>query len=114
MRHLWQVQPPVETRPCCCQAGNAQAEEDARRVGQYSSSERVESPQQLAGRLLTTVYMGTVNSSQETKDRAALLARQVLPLCLVAALHHFAVMMVTAQYFSAARVVLIVRQTHWW
>ena len=67
----------------CCQGGNEQAEEDARRVGQYPSSARVESPQQLAGRLLTTVYMGTVNSSQETKDRAASLARQVaacLPL----------------------------------
>ena len=62
------------------QAGNKQAEEDARRVGQYSPSEKVESAQQLAGRLLTTVYMGTVNSSRETKDRAAALARQVLSL----------------------------------
>lgn len=62
------------------QAGNKQAEEDARRVGHYSSDESVESAQQLAGRLLTTVYMGTVNSSCETKDRAAFLARQVLPL----------------------------------
>jgi NAD+ synthase (glutamine-hydrolysing) len=62
------------------QAGNAQAEEDARRVGQYSPAEKVNSAQQLAGRLLTTVYMGTVNSSRETKDRAASLARQVLPL----------------------------------
>ena len=62
------------------QAGNKQAEEDARRVGQYSPSEKVESAQQLAGRLLTTVYMGTVNSSRETKDRAASLARQVLSL----------------------------------
>lgn len=62
------------------QAGNKQAEEDARRVGQYSPSEKVDSAQQLAGRLLTTVYMGTVNSSRETKDRAASLARQVLSL----------------------------------
>ena len=71
-----------------CQAGNQQAEEDAKRVGQYSPSERVESPQQLAGRLLTTVYMGTVNSSKETKDRAASLARQVLPLCLIVMSHN--------------------------
>ena len=62
------------------QAGNEQAEEDARRVGQYLPSEKVDSAQQLAGRLLTTVYMGTVNSSRETKDRAASLARQVLSL----------------------------------
>ena len=50
-------------------------------MGQYDASAQVKSPQQLAGRLLTTVYMGTVNSSQETKDRAASLARQVLPVC---------------------------------
>lgn len=62
-----------------CQAGNKQAEKDALRIGQYSSPEKVLSAQQLAGRLLTTVYMGTVNSSQETKDRASSLARQVLP-----------------------------------
>ena len=70
---------------CAYQEGNEQAEEDAKQVGQYPPSERVESPEQLAGRLLTTVYMGTVNSSQETKDRAASLARQVLPLWHVAA-----------------------------
>jgi NAD+ synthase (glutamine-hydrolysing) len=62
------------------QVGNKQAEEDARRVGQYSATEKVESAQQLAGRLLTTVYMGTVNSSRETRDRAASLTRQVLSL----------------------------------
>lgn len=111
--HAWHTQLSVEARPCCWQAGNEQAEEDAKRVGHYTSSERVASPQQLAGRLLTTVYMGTVNSSQETKDRAAALARQVLPLCLVAAWHHFTVMVTTSTtYISAASVVMIVLRKH--
>ena len=52
-------------------------EEDARRVGQYSDGERIESASDLAGRLLTTVYMGTVNSSRETQERAESLAKQV-------------------------------------
>ena len=89
--HVWYQIFFLEARHLLCQAGNQQAEEDAKRVGQYSPSERVESPQQLAGRLLTTVYMGTVNSSQETKDRAASLARQVLPLCLTIASSNSAV-----------------------
>ncbi len=52
-------------------------EEDARRVGQYSASDSVDSAEELAGRLLTTVYMGTVNSGKETQERAKLLAQQV-------------------------------------
>ncbi len=59
------------------QAGDKKVEEDARRVGQYSASESVSTGEDLAGRLLTTVFMGTVNSSKETKDRATLLAQQV-------------------------------------
>jgi len=42
---------------------------DARRIGQYKEGERVDDPRELAGRLFTTVYMGSVNSSQETRDR---------------------------------------------
>ena len=52
-------------------------EEDARRVGQYSASDSVDSAEELASRLLTTVYMGTVNSGKETQERAKLLAQQV-------------------------------------
>jgi hypothetical protein len=59
------------------QAGNRRVEEDARRVGQYEAGAAVDSAQDLAHRLLTTVYMGTVNSSAETCSRAAELAAQV-------------------------------------
>ncbi len=59
------------------QAGDKKVEEDARWVGQYSASESVSSAHELAGRLLTTVYMGTVNSSKQTQERASVLAQQV-------------------------------------
>lgn len=59
------------------QAGDKKVEDDARRVGQYSESESADSAEELAGRLLTTVYMGTVNSGKETQERAKLLAQQV-------------------------------------
>lgn len=42
---------------------------DARRVGKYSATEAVADPQELASRLFTTVYMGSANSSKETRDR---------------------------------------------
>ncbi|CAL8465594.1 g5130 [Coccomyxa elongata] len=58
-------------------AGDKTVEDDARRVGQYSASDSVDSAEDLAGRLLTTVYMGTVNSGKETQERAKLLAHQV-------------------------------------
>lgn len=34
-------------------------------------------PQELCGRVFTTCYMGTENSSEETKGRAAELAKQI-------------------------------------
>lgn len=37
----------------------------------------MDSAQELASRIFTTVYMGTVNSSRETRDRATRLAAQV-------------------------------------
>jgi len=37
----------------------------------------VQTPGDLAGRLLTTVYMGTVNSSDQTRDRARRLAEEI-------------------------------------
>ena len=47
------------------------------RVGQYKEGEKVGSAQELAHRIFTTVYMGTVNSGSETKDRARNLAKQI-------------------------------------
>ena len=50
---------------------------DARRIGGYSASERPASAADLCGRLLTTVYMGSANSSNATRDLAARLAAEV-------------------------------------
>eukprot|EP00887_Chlorella_sp_A99_P004869 scaffold4.g4869.t1 len=46
------------------QAGDVQVLADAVRVGQYGSMETPSSAMELAGRLLSTVYMGTENSRQ--------------------------------------------------
>ncbi len=48
-----------------------------RRVGQYKEGEKIGTPQELANRIFTTVYMGTVNSGSATKDRARNLAKQI-------------------------------------
>jgi NAD+ synthase (glutamine-hydrolysing) len=50
-------------------AGDATVLADARRIGQYSPGEAVGDAAELAGRLFHTVYMGTVNSSAETRNR---------------------------------------------
>jgi hypothetical protein len=47
------------------------------RIGQYGDKEQLGSSQQLLHRVFTTVYMGTENSSAETRQRAATLAEQV-------------------------------------
>ena len=47
------------------------------RVGQYKEGEKIGTPQELANRIFTTVYMGTVNSGSATKDRARNLAKQI-------------------------------------
>ncbi|KAI7835944.1 hypothetical protein COHA_010177 [Chlorella ohadii] len=63
-----------------CQAvaeGDEDVLADAVRVGQYGEGERPTDAAELANRLLCSVYMGTENSSQETCDRAADLAKQV-------------------------------------
>jgi hypothetical protein len=50
--------------------GDADVRADACRIGQYAAGEAVApNAQELAGRLFTTTYMGTVNSSRETRDR---------------------------------------------
>lgn len=46
-------------------------------MGQYKEGEKVGSAQELAHRIFTTVYMGTVNSGSATKDRARNLAKQI-------------------------------------
>lgn len=50
-------------------AGDELVLADARRIGQYQSGEEVSSAQELAHRLFHTVYMGTENSSKETRAR---------------------------------------------
>ena len=47
------------------------------RVGQYKEGEKIGTAQDLANRIFTTVYMGTVNSGSETKKRARNLAKQI-------------------------------------
>lgn len=51
--------------------------DDARRIGGYALDERPTSAKELAGRLLTTIYMGSSNSSAETRALAASLAGDI-------------------------------------
>ncbi|KAK2769449.1 glutamine-dependent NAD(+) synthetase [Emmonsiellopsis sp. PD_33] len=62
-----------------CREGNEAVIADMRRiVGEPSDSKWLpETPQDLCGRILHTCYMGTVNSSKETRDRAKLLAKSI-------------------------------------
>ena len=68
-----------EAYPWCyaAQAGDERVAADIRRVGQYGDGEALPNAQALAGRLLSTVYMGTANSSDATRSRASELAQQV-------------------------------------
>lgn len=68
-----------EAYPWChaAQAGDKRVAADIRRVGQYGDGEALPNAQALAGRLLSTVYMGTANSSDATRSRASELAQQV-------------------------------------
>ena len=47
------------------------------RIGQYSEGEQIGSAEEFASRVFTTAYMGTENSSAETRQRAATLAREI-------------------------------------
>lgn len=58
-------------------AGDATVTADARRVGQYGPDEPITDAADLAGRLFHTVYMGTANSSGDTRARSKALAAQV-------------------------------------
>lgn len=59
--------------------GDSQVAEDVRRIASKEGEEAYtpSDPQELCGRLLFTCYMGTENSSVETKERAAALAQQI-------------------------------------
>ncbi|CAD7695941.1 unnamed protein product [Ostreobium quekettii] len=69
---------------CMCQmvvkavgSGNLEVEEDARRIGQYGPGEPIDNARELAQRIFTTLYLGTVNSSEETRLRSKMLAEQI-------------------------------------
>ena len=49
--------------------GSEEVRSEAVRIGQYAPGETVESARELAGRIFCTAYMGTVNSSSETRSR---------------------------------------------
>ncbi|GIL71251.1 hypothetical protein Vretifemale_1851 [Volvox reticuliferus] len=57
--------------------GDFEVMNDVSRIAGYGPGELPENPRELAGRLLSCVYMGTVNSSRETRERARLLCEQV-------------------------------------
>ena len=59
------------------QAGDKDVESDARRVAQLAPGEAIENSAQIARAAFTTVYMGTVNSSNATRDRARRLAEEI-------------------------------------
>lgn len=50
---------------------------DARRIGQYQDNVYVTSAEDLASRVFHTVYMGTANSSSETRERAKNMAKEI-------------------------------------
>jgi hypothetical protein len=61
--------PPVQMVVRAVEAGDTAVLADARRIGRYGEGEAVSDARELAGRLFTTVYMGSENSSKETRDR---------------------------------------------
>ncbi|KAL6897337.1 hypothetical protein ACP4OV_007033 [Aristida adscensionis] len=69
---------------CMCQLvikdiekGDEQVKADALRIGQYKDGEIPTDSRELAKRLLYTVYMGTENSSEDTRSRAKRLAEEI-------------------------------------
>ena len=47
------------------------------RVGNYADGEEITDAAEFSSRIFSTVYMGTVNSSRETRQRAKTLASEV-------------------------------------
>jgi NAD+ synthase (glutamine-hydrolysing) len=62
-----------------CQEGNNQVLSDVRRIcgEKEGSTWTPQTPQEVAGKLFVTCYMGTENSSEETRKRAADLAKAI-------------------------------------
>ena len=58
-------------------AGDEQAGKDIRRVAQLEDSTTLPNAQGLANRVFTTVYLGSENSSNETRARSSMLASEV-------------------------------------
>ncbi|KAL6768958.1 NIC13 [Auxenochlorella protothecoides x Auxenochlorella symbiontica] len=58
-------------------AGDADVVRDLQRIAKYGDGELPGSPQELAGRIFLTMYLGTENSSETTRGRAAALAAEV-------------------------------------
>mmetsp|Transcript_14531 Transcript_14531/g.25481 ORF Transcript_14531/g.25481 Transcript_14531/m.25481 type:complete len:725 (-) Transcript_14531:171-2345(-) len=59
-------------------AGDVQVAADMRRIGNYGTDEVLDSdPKQFANRIFVTLYMGTVNSSAETRRRSESLAGEI-------------------------------------
>eukprot|EP01130_Rhizamoeba_saxonica_P017339 TRINITY_DN8375_c0_g1_i1.p1 TRINITY_DN8375_c0_g1~~TRINITY_DN8375_c0_g1_i1.p1 ORF type:complete len:738 (-),score=143.11 TRINITY_DN8375_c0_g1_i1:13-2226(-) len=57
--------------------GNEQVLLDLRRIAGYNGDEMPESPQEIASRIFFTCYMGTNNSSEETANRARIIAEDI-------------------------------------
>ncbi|GME95807.1 unnamed protein product [Ambrosiozyma monospora] len=60
-----------------CEAGNAQVIKDAQLVANMPEGWIPSTPQELSGKIFHTCYMGTKNSSSETRSRAKLLAEKI-------------------------------------
>lgn len=58
-------------------AGDSQVAADTRRIGQYPENAPIPNAKDLADKIFTTVYMGTVNSSGETCGRSKKLAEEI-------------------------------------
>jgi len=59
------------------EAGDKQVLEDARRIGGYSEGESPAGADEFASRIFHTMYMGSENSSKETRSRAKNLAAEI-------------------------------------
>ncbi|SCU91513.1 LAME_0E12816g1_1 [Lachancea meyersii CBS 8951] len=60
-----------------CREGNLQVLADARKLSRKDSDWVPESPQELAGLLFYTCFMGTENSSKDTRSRSRELAKEI-------------------------------------
>ncbi|KYQ89652.1 glutamine-dependent NAD(+) synthetase [Tieghemostelium lacteum] len=60
-----------------CGKGVSQVIQDVRRITNSSRDYIPNDPRELAGRLFFTAYLGSQNSSQETRDRAKLIAKEI-------------------------------------